>query len=122
MEDGPDEQGDYYTRPGKLTDEIPSPYPNEEAARAANFGASPPDLSYVVLTRRRGVDYVFSLLTGWMEPPAGIPRNEQDSRYFNVYFTGGFTSMPRVRTRSHRHHARTNVLAACSLSILLSYS
>ncbi|KAK1124594.1 hypothetical protein K0M31_005969 [Melipona bicolor] len=94
VEDGPDERGDYYTRPGKLTDQIPSPYPNEEAARAANFGASPPDLTYAVLTRRRGVDYVFSLLTGWMEPPAGIPPSED--RYFNVYFTGGFTTMPRM--------------------------
>ncbi|KOX79257.1 Cytochrome c1, heme protein, mitochondrial [Melipona quadrifasciata] len=48
VEDGPDERGDYYTRPGKLTDQIPSPYPNEEAARAANFGASPPDLTYML--------------------------------------------------------------------------
>ncbi|OAD55105.1 Cytochrome c1, heme protein, mitochondrial [Eufriesea mexicana] len=94
VQDGPDDKGNYYTRPGKLSDFVPSPYPNEEAARAANFGAYPPDLTYMILTRKRGLDYVFSLLTGWMDPPAGIAM--PNDQYFNAYFSGGFTTMPRT--------------------------
>lgn len=100
VEDGPDDQGNYYTRPAILSDAIPSPYPNEEAAKAANYGAVPPDLTYMILTRRRGLDYVFSLLTGWMDPPAGVTPDE--GQYFNVYFTGGSTTMPRVRHKRNR--------------------
>lgn len=49
--DGPDESGEMFTRPGKLSDYFPKPYPNPEAARAANSGALPPDLSYIVNAR-----------------------------------------------------------------------
>lgn len=49
--DGPDESGEMFTRPGKLSDYFPKPYPNPEAARAANNGALPPDLSYIVNAR-----------------------------------------------------------------------
>lgn len=94
MEDGPDDEGNYFTRPGKLSDYIPSPYPNEEAAKAANFGAYPPDLTYMILAQRDGVDYVFSLLTGWMDPPAGV--ESEENQYFNAYFPGGRTTMPQV--------------------------
>lgn len=52
--DGPDEQGNMFQRPGKLSDNFPNPYPNEEAARFANNGAYPPDLSYIVLGRHGG--------------------------------------------------------------------
>lgn len=50
--DGPDERGEMFTRPGKLSDYFPKPYPNPEAARDANNGALPPDLSYIVNARR----------------------------------------------------------------------
>lgn len=43
-----------YQRPGKLSDHFPSPYPNNEAARAANNGALPPDLSLITLARHDG--------------------------------------------------------------------
>lgn len=49
--DGPDENGEMFTRPGKLSDYFPKPYPNPESARAANNGALPPDLSYIVNAR-----------------------------------------------------------------------
>lgn len=49
--DGPDETGEMFTRPGKLSDYFPKPYPNPEAARNANGGALPPDLSYIVNAR-----------------------------------------------------------------------
>uniref|UniRef100_A0A4W5PGK0 Cytochrome c1, heme protein, mitochondrial n=1 Tax=Hucho hucho TaxID=62062 RepID=A0A4W5PGK0_9TELE len=84
--DGPDESGEMFTRPGKLSDYFPKPYPNPEAARAANGGALPPDLSYIVNARHGGEDYVFSLLTGYCEPPAGV--EVRDGLYYNPYFPG----------------------------------
>lgn len=50
-QDGPDDQGEMFMRPGKLSDYMPPPYPNEEAARAGNAGALPPDLSLIVKAR-----------------------------------------------------------------------
>lgn len=85
--DGPNEEGNMFKRPGKLSDYIPSPYPNEEAARAANNGSYPPDLSYIVYARHGGEDYIFSLLTGYCDPPAGIVLRE--GQYYNPYFPDG---------------------------------
>lgn len=85
--DGPNEEGNMFKRPGKLSDYFPSPYPNEEAARAANNGAYPPDLSYIVYARHGGEDYIFSLLTGYCDPPAGIVLRE--GQYYNPYFPDG---------------------------------
>lgn len=45
--DGPNDEGEMFTRPGKLSDRFPQPYPNEQAARFANGGAYPPDLSLI---------------------------------------------------------------------------
>lgn len=81
-------------RPGKLSDAFPSPYPNEEAARAANNGAFPPDLSYIVLARHGYENYIFSLLTGYQETPAGLVIGE--GQYFNPYFPGGAISMAQA--------------------------
>ena len=53
-QDGPDDQGEMFQRPGKLSDYMPAPYPNEEAARASNGGALPPDLSLIVKARHGG--------------------------------------------------------------------
>lgn len=52
--DGPNDQGEMFTRPGKLSDYMPAPYPNEEASRASNGGALPPDLSLIVKARHGG--------------------------------------------------------------------
>lgn len=54
VRDGPDEEGEMFDRSGKLADHFPAPYVNDEAARAANNGALPPDLSYIVLARHGG--------------------------------------------------------------------
>lgn len=51
VQDGPNEDGEMFMRPGKLSDYFPKPYANPEAARAANNGALPPDLSYIVRAR-----------------------------------------------------------------------
>lgn len=53
-QDGPDDQGEMFMRPGKLADYMPPPYPNIEAARASNAGALPPDLSLIVKARHGG--------------------------------------------------------------------
>jgi len=80
-------------RPGALTDHLPSPYPNKKAAAAANNGAAPPDLSLMALARHGGDDYIFALLTGYFEPPAGIKVDE--GKAYNPYFPGGVISMPQ---------------------------
>ncbi|KAI3637646.1 hypothetical protein MIR68_004295 [Amoeboaphelidium protococcarum] len=94
IEDGPNDQGEMYKRPGRLSDYFPPVYPNEEAARAANNGALPPDLSCIVKARMGYEDYVFSLLTGYTEPPAGIKLRE--GLHYNPYMPGGAISMARV--------------------------
>merc|ERR1719230_405406 len=90
--DGPNDEGEMFERPGKLSDYLPSPYPNEEAARYANNGAYPPDLSLIMKARHNGPDYVFALLTGYKDPPAGVPA--RDTQYYNPYFAGGWIGMP----------------------------
>lgn len=91
----PNDEGELEKRPGKLSDYIPSPYKNDEAARAANNGALPPDLSLIVKARHGGCDYIFSLLTGYPEePPAGAV--VQSGLNFNPYFPGTGIAMARV--------------------------
>jgi len=94
VEDGPNDAGDMFMRPGKLSDHFPAPYKNEQQARAANNGALPPDLSYIVLARHGGEDYIFSLLTGYTEPPAGVKLME--GQHFNAYFPGGAIGMAQA--------------------------
>lgn len=65
--DGPNDQGEMFQRPGKLADYMPPPYPNEEAARAGNGGALPPDLSLIVKARHGGaVSYFLSFQHQWI--------------------------------------------------------
>ncbi|EMC91083.1 hypothetical protein BAUCODRAFT_127002 [Baudoinia panamericana UAMH 10762] len=91
----PNDEGEIEKRPGKLSDYIPSPYKNDEAARAANNGALPPDLSLMVKARHGGCNYIFSLLTGYPEePPAGAV--VQSGLNFNPYFPGTGIAMARV--------------------------
>lgn len=92
--DGPNEEGDMFKRPGKLFDSFPSPYENEEKARVANNGAYPPDLSLITLARHGGEDYVFSLLTGYCDAPAGMEIRE--GLYYNPYFLGGSIGMAQA--------------------------
>ncbi|XP_028410030.1 cytochrome c1, heme protein, mitochondrial-like [Dendronephthya gigantea] len=89
--DGPDDEGNMFERPGKLSDYLPNPYPNEEAARAANGGAYPPDLSFIANARHGGEDYIFSILTGYFDAPAGIEL--RDDLYYNAYFPGQSIAM-----------------------------
>ncbi|KAK9030573.1 hypothetical protein V6N11_031995 [Hibiscus sabdariffa] len=92
--DGPNDEGEMFTRPGKLSDRFPQPYANEQAARFANGGAYPPDLSLITKARHNGQNYVFSLLTGYRDPPAGVTIRE--GLHYNPYFPGGAIAMPKM--------------------------
>ncbi|KAF3628850.1 Cytochrome c1 1, heme protein, mitochondrial [Capsicum chinense] len=92
--DGPNDEGEMFTRPGKLSDRFPQPYPNEAAARFANGGAYPPDLSLITKARHNGQNYVFALLTGYRDPPAGVSIRE--GLHYNPYFPGGAIAMPKM--------------------------
>ena len=70
--DGPNSDGEMFTRSAKLSDKFVMPYENVEAATAANGGAYPPDMSVLVKARKGGADYVYSLLLGYEDPPANI--------------------------------------------------
>ncbi|CAE7216913.1 CYCL [Symbiodinium sp. KB8] len=95
VEDGPDDDGEMFERPGKLNDAFPSPYANEEQARSINNGALPPDLSLITKARHDGDNYLFALLTGYKEAPAGVVVNEEAGQYYNPYFPGGKIGMPK---------------------------
>ncbi|CAL0299166.1 unnamed protein product [Lupinus luteus] len=92
--DGPNDEGEMFTRPGKLSDRFPQPYANEAAARFANGGAYPPDLSLITKARHNGQNYVFALLTGYRDPPAGVSIRE--GLHYNPYFPGGAIAMPKM--------------------------
>lgn len=109
--DGPNDAGDMFQRPGRLSDHWPAPFPNDNAARAANGGAMPPDLSVIAKARsyhvgfpgfitdafiqyqEHGVDYIHALLTGYVDPPAGV--NVQPGLHYNTYFPGHQIAMPK---------------------------
>ncbi len=92
--DGPNDQGEMFQRPARLSDRFRSPFANEQAARAANNGAYPPDLSVMVKARKDGADYVRALLIGYQDPPAGFAL--MDGMNYNAYFPGHQIAMPNV--------------------------
>jgi ubiquinol-cytochrome c reductase cytochrome b/c1 subunit len=112
IKDGPNDAGDMFERPGRPADYFPSPFPNEQAARAANGGAAPPDLSLITKARsykrgfptfvfdvftqyqEQGPDYVDAVLQGYEDkPPAGF--NLPQGSYYNKFFPGHAIKMPK---------------------------
>ena len=91
VEDGPNSDGDMFTRPARLSDTFVSPYPNDEAAKAANGGAYPPDMSVLVKARKGGANYIYSLLLGYEDPPPSVSLD--DGVYYNVYMSGNKIKM-----------------------------
>ena len=89
--DGPNDDGEMFTRPGKLSDKFVMPYDNVKAAQAANGGAYPPDMSVLVKARGGGVDYIYSLLQGYEDPPVGMSLD--DGVYYNKYMYGNKIKM-----------------------------
>jgi ubiquinol-cytochrome c reductase cytochrome b/c1 subunit len=108
VQDGPDESGEMFNRPALPSDRFPSPFANEQAARAANGGALPPDLSLITKAREGwtgtftqlangigGPEYVYSVLTGYEPEPSELAAEKPPGKYYNPYFANGhWISMP----------------------------
>ena len=93
VKDGPNDDGEFFTRPGRPSDKFVSPYENENAGRAANGGAYPPDLSLIVKARPDGANYLHALLIGYEEAPKGV--KVPDGMYYNKYYSGNLIAMPQ---------------------------
>lgn len=91
MQDGPNDMGEMFSRPGEMNDRFFQPYANEQAARAANNGAYPLDLSLIVKARPRGADYLYALLTGYQQAPSNFDLLE--GQHYNPYYPGAQISM-----------------------------
>jgi ubiquinol-cytochrome c reductase cytochrome c1 subunit len=108
VQDGPDESGEMFNRAALPSDRFPSPFANEQAARAANGGALPPDLSLMTKAREGwtgtfrqlangigGPEYVYSVLTGYEPEPPELAAEKPPGKYYNPYFANGhWISMP----------------------------
>jgi cytochrome c1 len=115
VQDGPNDAGDMFERPGRAADTFPPPFPNENAAAAANGGKAPPDLSVIakartyergfpwfvidvlpipgVMYQENGPDYVAALLNGYVEPPQGF--EVPAGGHYNLYYPGHIIAMPK---------------------------
>jgi cytochrome c1 len=93
VQDGPNDEGKMFARPARASDRFVPPFANDNAARAANNGALPPDLSLITKARNGGADYVYSLMMGFEEtPPEGATVPE--GMFYNKYFPGHNIGMP----------------------------
>lgn len=111
VKDGPNDAGEMYERAGRASDRFPSPFPNDEAARASFGGALPPDLSLIAKARavhrgfpwflvepfstygEAGPDYVFNLLTGYVDAPHGLTCDGA-LQYNRSFIAGNCIAMP----------------------------
>ncbi|WP_439497748.1 cytochrome c1 [Bosea sp. (in: a-proteobacteria)] len=112
VKDGPNDTGEMFDRPGRAADKFPAPFPNEQAARAANGGAYPPDLWVLAKARtyergfpkfifdiftqyqEQGPDYIHALMVGYKDPPEGFPALLPGQNY-NEYMPGHLIAMPK---------------------------
>lgn len=103
--DGPNTDGEMYERKAVPADRFPSPFANVQEAAASNNGAPPPDFSLLAKARapergfptfifdifrpyaENGPDYIYSLLTGYQDAPAGTEVSE--GTHYNPYYIGG---------------------------------
>ena len=93
VSDGPNNEGEFFVRPGRPSDRFVSPYKNEQEARTSNGGAYPPDLSLIIKARAGGANYLNALLTGYKDPPKGM--KVPDGMYYNSYYSGNLIAMPQ---------------------------
>lgn len=113
VKDGPNDQGEMFERPGRPADPFPAPFANEQAARAANGGAYPVDLSVIAKARtyergfprfvvdiftqyqEQGPDYLAALLAGYKDPPPEGTPPLLPGQYYNTYMPGHLIAMPK---------------------------
>jgi ubiquinol-cytochrome c reductase cytochrome c1 subunit len=91
VQDGPNDEGQMFDRPGRPSDRFRRPFANDAAARAGNNGALPPDLSVIAKAREGGAHYLYALLIGYSDPPAGVTL--MDGMNYNKYFPGNQIAM-----------------------------
>ena len=91
--DGPNSDGEMFTRPAKLSDKFVNPYANIEEAKLSNGGAYPPDMSVLLKARAGGADYIYSVLLGYEDPPEGMELD--DGVYYNKFMYGNKIKMPQ---------------------------
>jgi ubiquinol-cytochrome c reductase cytochrome c1 subunit len=84
--------GDVIQRPGITADHFKAPFANQYAAKAANGGAVPPDMSLLAKAREGGPAYIYSLVTSYEDAPHGV--TVPTGKYYNPYFAGGVIGMP----------------------------
>jgi len=96
IQDGPNDEGEMFDRPGRPSDHFKAPFANDQAARYANGGALPPDFSLIVRARADGSNYVFNLLTGYTEAPADF--KVSPGMHYNKVFPGHQIAMPAPLT------------------------
>jgi cytochrome c1 len=111
VKDGPNDAGEMFERDGRPADRWPSPFPNKQAAAAANGGAIPPDFSVIAKARsysrgfplflvdmftqyqEHGVDYITALLLGYSDDTHGV--EVPAGKYYNTYYPGNVIAMPK---------------------------
>ena len=107
VQDGPNEDGEMFERPGRPSDKFKAPFTNDNEARAANGGAYPPDLSLITKAREGfhypwyvspfikmwtgngGPEYVHAVLTGYSDPPESEAATAPEGKSYNAYFAAG---------------------------------
>lgn len=89
--DGPNEEGEMFERNRRPSDRFANPYPNDQAARYANNGAYPPDMSLLAKARVNGPTYIYGVLTGYKEAPEGVELTA--GQYYNKHMAGNKIAM-----------------------------
>ncbi|WP_342166288.1 cytochrome c1 [Methylobacterium sp. SD21] len=112
VKDGPNDSGEMFERPGRPADTFPAPFPNDQAAAAANGGKAPPDFSVIAKARtfsrgnltflydwlpfvgytEQGPDYIHGLLNGYKDAPKDF--QVPDGGHYNLYYPGHIIAMP----------------------------
>ena len=87
------DDGQMADRPGRPSDHFKPPFPNDKAARAANNGALPPDMSLLAKAREHGEDYIYAILNGYEAPPSCMKMNP--GMNWNKYFPPHQIAMPK---------------------------
>ena len=93
VQDGPNDDGEMFMRPAIPADRMPAPYANDNAARAGNNGALPPDLSLIAKARPNGPNYLYSLLSSYENAPND--KEVPDGMYYNAAYPGHLIAMPQ---------------------------
>ena len=96
--DGPNNDGEMFTRPARLSDNFVGSFANEEEAKAANGGSYPPDMSVLVKARKGGANYIYSVLLGYDDPPSDITLD--DGVYYNTFMSGNKIKMAKPLSES----------------------